>query len=49
MKMYVEKKYKCSKCSNLYGIEWDLKRYVEDCGKIFWCICGCFYVSRIVL
>uniref|UniRef100_H0XWF3 ATM interactor n=1 Tax=Otolemur garnettii TaxID=30611 RepID=H0XWF3_OTOGA len=46
MKMYAEKKHKCSKCSNSYSTEWDLKRHVENCGKTFQCTCGCPYASR---
>uniref|UniRef100_A0A2K5E9C7 C2H2-type domain-containing protein n=1 Tax=Aotus nancymaae TaxID=37293 RepID=A0A2K5E9C7_AOTNA len=49
MKMHAEKKHKCSKCSNSYGTEWDLKRHAEDCGKIFRCTCGCPYASRTAL
>ncbi|XP_062032393.1 ATM interactor [Lepus europaeus] len=49
MKMHAEKKHKCSKCSNSYGTEWDLKRHAEDCGKIFQCTCGCPYASRTAL
>jgi hypothetical protein len=46
MKMHAENKHKCSKCSNSYGTEWDLKRHAEDCGKIFQCMCGGLYASR---
>ncbi|XP_037372106.1 ATM interactor isoform X1 [Talpa occidentalis] len=49
MKMHAEKKHKCSKCSNSYGTEWDLKRHAEDCGKTFQCTCGCPYASRTAL
>ncbi|CAO2609805.1 ATM interactor [Lemmus lemmus] len=49
MKMHAEKKHKCSKCSNSYGTEWDLKRHEEDCGKTFQCTCGCPYASRTAL
>uniref|UniRef100_A0A452SFK0 C2H2-type domain-containing protein n=1 Tax=Ursus americanus TaxID=9643 RepID=A0A452SFK0_URSAM len=49
MKMHAEKKHKCSKCSNSYGTEWDLKRRAEDCGKTFQCTCGCPYASRTAL
>uniref|UniRef100_A0A2K5BZB0 C2H2-type domain-containing protein n=1 Tax=Aotus nancymaae TaxID=37293 RepID=A0A2K5BZB0_AOTNA len=49
MKMHAEKKHKCSKCSNSYRIEWDLKRHAEDCGKIFRCTRGCPYTSRKAL
>uniref|UniRef100_A0A2K5DRS5 C2H2-type domain-containing protein n=1 Tax=Aotus nancymaae TaxID=37293 RepID=A0A2K5DRS5_AOTNA len=49
MKMHAEKKHKCSKCSNSYGTERDLKRHAEDCGKIFRCTCGCPYASRTAL
>ncbi|KAI4550316.1 hypothetical protein MJT46_019042 [Ovis ammon polii x Ovis aries] len=41
MKVHAEKKHKCSKCSNSYGTEWDLKRHAGDCGKTFPCTCGC--------
>ncbi|KAB1274499.1 ATM interactor [Camelus dromedarius] len=49
MKMHAEKKHKCSKCSNSYGTEWDLRRHAEDCGKTFQCTCGCPYASRTAL
>nr|XP_014982169.2 ATM interactor isoform X1 [Macaca mulatta] len=49
MKIHAEKKHKCSKCSNSYGTEWDLKRHTEDCGKTFRCTCGCPYASRTAL
>ncbi|XP_038610035.1 ATM interactor [Tachyglossus aculeatus] len=49
MKMHAEKKHKCTKCSNSYGTEWDLKRHAEDCGKTFQCTCGCPYASRTAL
>uniref|UniRef100_A0A8C5VNX8 C2H2-type domain-containing protein n=1 Tax=Microcebus murinus TaxID=30608 RepID=A0A8C5VNX8_MICMU len=49
MKMHAEKKHKCSKCSNSYGTEWDLKRHLEDCGKTFQCTCGRPYSSRTAL
>uniref|UniRef100_H3AHT5 ATM interactor n=1 Tax=Latimeria chalumnae TaxID=7897 RepID=H3AHT5_LATCH len=49
MKMHAERKHKCSKCSNSYGTEWDLKRHTEDCGKTFQCTCGCPYASRTAL
>ncbi|EDL92639.1 similar to mKIAA0431 protein, partial [Rattus norvegicus] len=49
MKMHAEKKHKCSKCSNSYGTEWDLRRHEEDCGKTFQCTCGCPYASRTAL
>ncbi|XP_012860605.1 ATM interactor [Echinops telfairi] len=49
MKMHAEKKHKCSKCSNSYGTEWDLRRHSEDCGKTFQCTCGCPYASRTAL
>uniref|UniRef100_A0A2K5RQT4 C2H2-type domain-containing protein n=1 Tax=Cebus imitator TaxID=2715852 RepID=A0A2K5RQT4_CEBIM len=48
IKMHAEKKHKCSKCSDSYCIEWDLKRHAEDCGKI-WCTRGCPYTSRKAL
>lgn len=49
MKMHAEKKHKCSKCNNGYSTEWDLKRHIEDCGKIYQCTCGCPYASRAAL
>ncbi|XP_024150627.1 ATM interactor [Oryzias melastigma] len=49
MKMHAEKKHKCSKCSNGYSTEWDLKRHIEDCGKTYQCTCGCPYASRAAL
>ncbi|XP_075432846.1 ATM interactor [Ascaphus truei] len=49
MKMHAEKKHKCDKCGSLYGTEWDLKRHVGYCGKIFQCTCGCPYASRTAL
>ncbi|XP_078066695.1 ATM interactor [Mustelus asterias] len=49
MKIHAEKKYKCDKCNNSYGTEWDLKRHTEDCGRIFQCTCGCPYASRPAL
>nr|XP_020465361.1 ATM interactor isoform X2 [Monopterus albus] len=49
MKMHAEKKHKCSKCSNGYSTEWDLKRHIEDCGKTYHCTCGCPYASRAAL
>uniref|UniRef100_A0A1A7Y7B1 ATM interactor n=1 Tax=Iconisemion striatum TaxID=60296 RepID=A0A1A7Y7B1_9TELE len=49
MKMHAEKKHKCSKCSNSYSTEWDLKRHIEDCGKTYQCTCGCPYASRAAL
>ena len=47
--MHAEKKHKYNKCSNSYGIEWDLKRHAEDCGKTFQCTCGRPYASRTAL
>ncbi|XP_074470016.1 ATM interactor [Sebastes fasciatus] len=49
MKMHAEKKHKCFKCNNVYSIEWDLKRHIEDCGKTYQCTCGCPYASRAAL
>ncbi|XP_068615911.1 ATM interactor [Brachionichthys hirsutus] len=49
MKMHAEKKHKCFKCSNGYSTEWDLKRHIEDCGRIYHCTCGCPYASRAAL
>ncbi|KAM6979801.1 ATM interactor [Aplochiton taeniatus] len=49
MKMHAEKKHKCSKCSNGYSTEWDLRRHAEDCGKTYCCTCGCPYASRAAL
>ncbi|XP_017296179.1 ATM interactor [Kryptolebias marmoratus] len=49
MKMHAEKKHKCSKCSNGYSTQWDLKRHIEDCGKTYECTCGCPYASRAAL
>ncbi|XP_046898729.1 ATM interactor [Hypomesus transpacificus] len=49
MKMHAEKKHKCSKCSNGYSTEWDLRRHTEDCGKTYCCTCGCPYASRAAL
>uniref|UniRef100_A0A8D2ZIV8 ATM interactor n=1 Tax=Scophthalmus maximus TaxID=52904 RepID=A0A8D2ZIV8_SCOMX len=49
MKMHAEKKHKCSKCNNGYSTEWDLKRHIEDCGKMYQCSCGCPYASRAAL
>ncbi|XP_034044867.1 ATM interactor [Thalassophryne amazonica] len=49
MKMHAEKKHKCSKCSNGYSTEWDLRRHIEDCGKTYRCTCGCPYASRVAL
>ncbi|KAM8946833.1 ATM interactor [Pelodytes ibericus] len=49
MKMHAEKKHKCDKCGSCYGTEWDLKRHVGYCGKIFRCTCGCPYASRTAL
>ena len=47
--MHAEKKHKCSKRSNSYGTEWDLKRHAEDCGKTFQCTCGCPYACSTAL
>ncbi|XP_041644384.1 ATM interactor [Cheilinus undulatus] len=49
MKMHAEKKHKCTKCNNGYSTEWDLKRHIEDCGKMYQCTCGCPYASRAAL
>ncbi|KAL1007345.1 hypothetical protein UPYG_G00085290 [Umbra pygmaea] len=49
MKMHAEKKHKCTKCNNGYSTEWDLRRHLEDCGRMYRCTCGCPYASRAAL
>ncbi|KAG8437635.1 hypothetical protein GDO86_008376 [Hymenochirus boettgeri] len=49
MKMHAERKHKCDQCGSCYGTEWDLKRHLGYCGKVFQCTCGCPYASRTAL